>query len=223
MKKTAIILVAQLALAVGAMAQGSISGIGSALNSGAYGWFVTGVGNQQAGSGYLVGGLTATIYFSTSATAGIDTTIDNLNGTAGGGAAAQALFSADGFEQAASTITGLASTSGSGSTGWSGSYTLGSTFASSAIGSYAIVFTGTGAFANYSSVVAWTGNYGGNPAGSPPGTAYNAAPGSAPFSGLQNFANAANVDLTTTAVPEPAMMAMAGLGGLSLLAFRRRK
>jgi hypothetical protein len=221
MKKTIITLAATMAIAIGAMAQGSISGIGGALNNGNYGWFVTGVGNQQAGSGYYVGGLTASIFFSSSATSGNDTTLNGYNGTAGGGDAAQALLSGFGFQSVA-TVSGVSSTANSGSTGWATTYNLSSAFAPSTAGSYALVFTGVGAFSTYSSVVAWTGSYGGNPAGTPPGTPYNAAPTAAPFSGIQNFANAANIDMVTS-VPEPATMALFALGGASVLLFRRRK
>lgn len=218
MKKNVLIIAAQLTLAIGAMAQGSIAGIGAALNGAANGYVVTGVGNQTASSGYYVGGLTMNIFFSSSATSGNDTSINALNGTANGGNAAQALLGGFGFTSVASIINNLTS-SGSGTAGWAASYNLNSTFAPSAAGSYALVFTGAGAFSSYSSVVAWTGNYGGNPSATPPGTAYNANSGS---TGLNAFANAANIDLTTS-VPEPSSLALAGMGGLGMLMALRRK
>jgi len=222
--KKLILTCSVLAIAVGAMAQGAVGGFG--LGSGVY--VSAGAGNtQEFDSGLLSAGFTMQILFSSTATAANVAAINALNGSVlGGFANEQSTLTAEGFTTAAATVTGLAS-HGSASTmsGFPGSVQLNSAFAGSTVGYYALVFTATsGAYAGDTAVIA-SGNgtsAGGNYGAATPGTPYNIGSGStyASYLGSPGFND---IDLTVAPTPEPTTMALAGLGGLSLLALRRKK
>jgi len=220
MKKQLIIIAGSLALATGAMGQGAVTGFGQPQP-----FVSTGVGHvTEFDSGLYSGGLTMQIFFSSTATVNEINAINALNGTAGGGAAAQALLAGDGFLSVASTVTGLTANGNSSSISGFGTYQLNSTFAPSTVGYYALLFTGTsGAATGWTSVIAsGSGTSGGGNYGvGTPGTPYSIGSGStyASYLGSPGFND---IDLTTT-VPEPGTMALAAIGGASLLLFRRRK
>ena len=228
MKKTVIIALAASGFAVGAFAQGSIYNINN--SDGIY--LTTGVGNFNttvaSGASYYGAPFTLEVLFSSAATANEVSAINALNGTAGGGPTAAGDLTGDGFQNVGLT-GGPSTTAGSvlgDATGTSefgnvtgavaGGLDLSTAFAPNTAGYFAFVITGTGAFANYSTVLAFSGSYGGNPATG--GLPTDVSPG------LNTFAdNGINADLTTTSVPEPGTIALACLGGASLLLFRRKK
>jgi hypothetical protein len=88
----------------------------------------------------------------------------------------------------------------------------GSTIVSGTLGMYALLVTYTG---GYEGVMALNGG----------GTAYSVGGGQNPAASMfSNWASNQNLLLAIpTGVPEPATLALAGLGGLSMLFFRRRK
>jgi len=209
-----------LAIAVGAFAQGAVGGFGTPSP-----YVSAGVGNQQEfNSGNYSGGLTMQIFFSTAASAADVAAINALNGTAAGTYTAEsATLTAEGFTSVAS-VSGLTAASDVSSVAGFGTVNLSSAFAPSTIGYYALVFTGTsGAATGWTSVIA-SGNGtsgGGNYGVQTPGTPYSIGAGStyASYVGSPNFND---IDLVGV-VPEPTSMVLAGLGGLSLLALRRKK
>jgi len=148
--------------------------------------------------------------------------INALDGTAGGGAVAQALLVTDGFTEVSSatlygmTIGGVTDSVGNGTKG-SGYFnftnpTIGLPGApTSTTGWLAFDAVGAGAYSTYSGVLAFANGTGGNPVASPPGVA-------AAITGIDPLGK--NLDLTP--IPEPATLALVGLGSLSLMLFRRR-
>lgn len=208
MKKVILTLTAIAGLTLGAYAQGSLSNVDS---TGIY--FGDGVGSEDPTSlSVYVGNLTLEVFFSITATAGEVAAINNLDGTAGGGAAALAALGSDGFTEV--DLGGLSGSADANSmiSGFAATIDLSSAFASDTVGDLALYFVdpegASGAFA-------FSGNYGGQ------------QPAGAPFdlsgdSDLTSLASANNLALTSP-VPEPGIAALAGFGGLSLFLFRRKK
>jgi hypothetical protein len=210
MKKIIVLTLATTAIAFGAMGQGAL---GSINNTGIF--FGDGVGSQNTSSSSVyVGALTLEVFFSTTASGADLTAINNLNGTAGGGAAALAAINTDGFTEVdEGGVTGAAN-SNSQISGFTGTIDLSSAFGPNTAGDIVLYFEGTGGIAG---AFAFTGSYGGEQVTNPIGTPYTLSTDSA----LETLANGSNLALT--AVPEPGTMALAGLGGLSLFFFRRKK
>jgi hypothetical protein len=216
MKKTIITVLVASGFAVGAFAQGSLTGFNN-INQ----YITTGVGNNDVGTAngasYYQGALALQVFFSSSATQGQADQINALNGTAGGGAAALALFGGFGFQQ----VNVAALTGSSAGTAQLGGFidpvVLSSAFAANTAGFIAVyLMDSTG---NYSTAEVVSGNYGGDPTATPAGTPFKVQVPMNVFA-----ANGVNLDLTTTPVPEPSTLALAGLSGFGMLmAFRRKK
>lgn len=208
MKKVILISTAIVGLTLGAYAQGSLSNVN---NTGIY--FGDGVDSQDPTSlSVYVGNLTLEVFFSITATAGDVTAINNLDGTAGGGAAALAVLGSDGFTEV--DLGGLSGAADANSmiSGFAATIVLSSAFAPDTAGDLVLYFVdpegASGAFA-------FSGNYGGQ------------QPGGSPFdlsgdSDLTSLASANNLALTSP-VPEPGPAGLVGFGGLSLFLFRRNK
>jgi hypothetical protein len=174
---------------------------------------------------YFSGNVTIALYYaaSSSATAAQVSSINAFDGLAGGGTSALAALTADGFSEVS-----VPGNNGAGTTVGAGSYTVtsgtitsgpdtvgiyGSGVTANGSGWLALVVTGTGAYSAYSGVLVWDQpNLGGDPNAPTPGT---------PADVVQDPAGV-NLVLTTS-VPEPGTIALACLGGASLLMFRRKK
>jgi hypothetical protein len=76
----------------------------------------------------------------------------------------------------------------------------------------ALVATATIGGVGYEGIIAFANNSGGNPIATPPGVP-------AVLTGWGNL----NENLVLSPIPEPSTLALAGLGGLTLLLFRRRQ
>ena len=225
MKKLIVTTLATTAVALGALAQGSIGTVSTLQTGLTYG---VGQSDPNTAANWYVGNISLEVFYAPLAS---DTqiqinAINLLDGTPGGGVAALALMTslADGFVLASSsTLHGLtlgavtdAVGSGPNGTGYfnNGIGSVGlpgaATGANAWLAFYAV---GTGAYAGYSGVLAFANNTGGNPNASPtPGLPAN-------ITGIDPLN--LNLDLTP-AVPEPATMALIGLGSLSLMLFRRK-
>jgi PEP-CTERM motif len=222
MKKTIIVTLAASALTYGAYAQGSLTQVQGMFSSDGVTTPGSGASDPNSATTYYTGNVTLEIFYASTAnvTANQIAAINALDGTSGGGAAALALLNGDGFSLVSAGAGGTAgglnfavndggftaadpntidllAPAPTGTAGWIAMYAVGA----------------GGAFDQYSGVLAFAQNTGGNPTTTPAGTASVIATDPA---GL-------NLVLTTTAVPEPGTMALAGLGGLSLFLFRRKK
>jgi hypothetical protein len=212
MKKSLLTLGAVVAVAAGASAQG-VLGISNPSSAG----FNTTTSNPLASGGWYSGNLTLAIYTLASSAPVAQINADETSAaTVGAGiglitadGTLQDITASGGSVEAASqpvTVNGglLASTS-------EGTYGIGTsgTLSPTADIYYALVFTGGTGGVEGAVVLTGTGAY-------TPGTAQT----SDQASGLWP-ANQQNVFLTP--VPEPATLALAGLGGLSMLFLRRRK
>jgi len=225
MKKLALITMASAAAAFGVYGQGSLSGIQTTfVNEG-----IT-IGNGAHNSSYFTGNVDIELLYSSTATAGTVTALDALDGTESGSAELTTAQS-DGF-----SVVSLTSVNGQ-TTGIANNQTyavVNGAFAANngtdpnEIGLFTPVPTsGTGIMAMYVTIVggadngdsglfAWSGQaFGGSSQPPTPGipSAINKDPGP----------GGDNLDIVTAPVPEPATLAFAGLGGLSVLLFRRRK
>jgi len=224
MKKTVAATLLITCVAAGAFAQGSVSSIQSMFGTAG----ITTPGANAASSSladpslYYTGNVNVELFYASSGSVNQTqiNAINALDGTAGGGAAALALLASDGFTLVSAT-TPAGSTAGSIAFAVSqGGFTAADpntigllspvpTQGSGWLAMYAVGSGGT--YNNYSGVIAWNQtNMGGNPTTVPAGT-------------TANIQNPSSLNLVLTTVPEPGTMALAGLGGLSLLLFRRKK
>jgi hypothetical protein len=225
MKKQILTIVVATGLSLSVFAQGSVFVDANLPNFGAAGGITTQGANATSSSSattFLNPGGTAgnnfslAIWFSTTANSAEVTAINAFLNQTGGAAAAQALFAADGFTEADAGATLGNINDGSFAYSANGGNIVLPNVTTSASGYMALVGTAIGgAFNGYSGVIAFANNAGGNLGAVPAGTA-------ATFTGW----NALNENLVlspTTAVPEPSTMALAGLGSLAALMFRRKK
>jgi len=225
MKKTIIATLATAGMTLGALAQGSITGI-NIINTQVT---TADAANSTSASGatsWLTGDISLEIFYASSTTVSQTqiNAINALNGVSGLGALS--LIDSDGFVLAGDpslTSTTPGAISGyindgqfdfsTGAFGLSGA-PAGGTAANSWLVFYIV---GTGQYANYSGALAFANATGGNPNSSP-------TPGQpSGITGLDLIGADQGLNLSLSAVPEPGTMALAGLGGLSLFLFRRKK
>lgn len=219
MKKSILTAIATTCLATGAFAQGSLTGMeGLFHNDGVTTPGANDTNPNLAASGlYFTGTVSLELLYSSTATAGAITALNALDGTANGGAAALSLATSDGFTEV-NTTTQNGTTVGPLTFNVSGGDFTGTD--PNIVGLVNVPTGGSGDMALYlvdgssSGLLAWDqSSFGGNPNATPtPGT---------PASVQQDPAGD-NLVLEPTASPEPTTLAFAGLGGLSLLLFRRR-
>jgi hypothetical protein len=223
MKKFIVTTVATTALALGACAQGSIGQIQGMFSTDGITTSGLNASNPALADGglYYSGNITLALFYASTASVTADqiAAINALDGVSG--VSQYALMIADGFSLVSATPNVNSTTAGSlnfvvNSGGFTAAdpNTIGlvapaPTGVDAWIAMYAVA-TG-GAFDGYSGILAFAQNTGGNPTTTPAGTA------SVMATDPQNL----NLVLTT-AVPEPGTMALAALGGASLLFLRRR-
>jgi hypothetical protein len=219
MKKQIITILAASGMAVSALAQGSVN-IDASYNPGITTQGLNAI-NPATATTWYTGTMALAIWYAASASSNQLSAINAFLNVTGGEADALALLSSDGFVQV-STTTPTGSTVGSitDSVG-AGAFS----FAQSTIGLASPVVTGGngylalvgtevgGTHPGWSGVVAFANPLGGNPAAVPAGTP-----------ALLSGWNTLNENLVlSAAVPEPGTLALAALGGASLLLFRRKK
>jgi hypothetical protein len=221
MKKLIVTCVASTAVAAGAMAQGSIAGIDATSQ------YVTTQGanatDPNGASTWYTGSLTLEVLFSSAATAAQDiSSINAYNGTANGGYLAYQAALSDGFTEVSLTgdaTTSVGTVSGQASSGnnlrnFPDQVVLSTAFAPNTVGTFTFVFSTTIGGVTYYGTEAFSGSYGGQQVTSPLGTQAS----------VTDAINAIPENLVLTpVVPEPTTMALAALGGASLLLFRRKK
>jgi hypothetical protein len=217
MKKQIIAILAASGMAVSAFAQGSINidaGLASGVGVTTYG---ANAANPNTATTWFDGNISLALYYASAVTAAQLNAINALINTTGG--TALSLLTADGFVQA-STTTPTGSTVGtvtgavSGGTISFSTATIGLTGVPTSTSGYlALVGTAVGGtYAGWSGVLAFANSTGGNPTAVPPGTAAS----------LIGW-NTLSQNLVLSSVPEPTTLALAALGGASLLLFRRKK
>jgi PEP-CTERM motif len=215
-KKFIITTVAVSALSLSALAQGSLNVNATVAND--PGITLQGVNatSTTLATTYFSGTMSLQVWFLAGTT--VPANIDALNGI--NGTAAAALLGPDGFTEVSTTTFG-GSTVGSvngtisgGSFAFGGNIGLGSAVPTATQGVLALVGTAVGgANAGWIGVIDFVNSTGGNPTTVPAGTP-------ATLTGW----GALNQNLVLTSpVPEPSTMALAGLGGVAALLFRRRK
>jgi len=217
MKKSLLISLATTGIAAGAMAQGSLGGFTGVFDS--YGFTVGPGQTTSSATAYFTGNVDIELLYSTSATSGTVAALNALDGTSSGLATAEG----DGFVVVSTTsVTGATTGDADGQTFAVSGGELTSADPSEVGLAAPVPTSGTGIIAmfasvvggadnGYSGLVAWSNQaFGGNPTTHPAGQ--DAA--------TDTDAPGVNLDMVTT--PEPTTLAFAGLGGLSLLLFRRR-
>lgn len=219
MKKIVLTAMATAAVAFGAYAQGSLGNIQTMFSSDGI-TFGAGQANPASASDYFTGNVNIEILYSSTATAG---TVSALNALAGTGANALAAAESDGFANVLASPTDTSLSAGSIEFAVSGGdFTVADpnqvgleapvpTSGTGALAIYAVEVNGNGGAAGWSGLLSWIQATGGNLNAAPAGTAAI----------VTQDPGGDNLDLTP--VPEPATLAVAGLGGLSLMLFRRRK
>ena len=225
MKKIIVTTLATSCVALGVFAQGSVTQVQNMFQTDGITTPGANASNPALADGslYYSGGVNVELFYAASGslTQTQINAINALDGTAGGGAAALALLMSDNFTLVSATTT-AGSTAGSlaytasGGALSTGPNTIGllspvPTGGSGWLAMYAVGSGGT--YNGYSGVIAWSqSSLGGNPTTTPtPGIPSNI------------HQDPAGLNLVLTTVPEPGTMALAGLGGLSLLLFRRKK
>ncbi len=214
MKTIILTALATTAIVTGAMAQGSLTGFNAVTQ-----YVTTSDGPDPADPGnattWYTGGLTMEVYFSANATAPDIAAINALNGTDVSGLAT-ALAAEDFFQVGLSGGIGspVGSVRGSANEGSFAGFPepiyLSSAFGQNTPGAFVFLFEGTSSsYDGWSGADAIFGNYGSdvNP--------FNVAPA------LDNLGDQQNLVLAP--IPEPGTIALAALGGASLLLFRRKK
>jgi len=227
MKKLILTTLATAAVASGAFAQGSISQM--QIMFVADGITTPGPGAQTPGvaTTYYTGSVALELFYAPSNSTSLANiaAINALDGTAGGGAAALTLLGTDGFTLVSSTNlstttvgNGVGSvvfpvSGGDFSAADPNQVNLLSPAATSANAVIAMYLVGDAAdaFNGSSGVLAFLQNTGGNPYITPAGTPSTMA------------VDPEGLNIVLEPVPEPTTIALATLGGASLLLFRRRK
>ena len=221
MKKIIVTTLATTAMALGAFAQGSLGQVQGMFSNDGITTQGANASNPNLATTWYTGNIALELFYaSTATTAAQIATINALDGTPGGGLSAFMLLGSSGFSLVSST-TLLGSTAGSLAFPVSGGgfnaadpNTIGllAPAPTAANGWMALYLVGSGgAFNDFSGVLAFAQNTGGSPVSAPPGTAAVMAK------------DPAGLNLVLTQVPEPTTMALAALGGASLLLFRRKK
>jgi hypothetical protein len=218
MKKLILTTLAAGCLSLSAFSQGSVNVTSGFLNDNG-GVTLFGTPNAVSPSlatGWLDGAnLSIQLYYAAggSVSGAQLNAINSLNNVANGAPSAVALLAGDGFSLVANTFAVSSFGSFTVTNSASGLVSL-ATVPTSTSAFLALVITDTSSGANqgWSGVLAFANSTGGNPAGAPPGTPAN-------LTGWDGL----GVNLVLAPVPEPATLALAGLGGLSLLLFRRKK
>jgi hypothetical protein len=219
--KKLVTTLAVAGVAAGAFAQGSVTQIQNMFSSDGITAQGANAADPASATTWFSGTVTIALYYAASASvsAGQASTINTLDATAGAAALAQALT--DGFVLDSATTT-AGSTAG-GVTGYTVT-TGGITAGPNTIGLLApaptsgngwlgmLVTEVGGANDGAQGFIVWSqGNLGGNPTTTPAGIPATIA------------VDPAGLNIVLTPVPEPATMALAALGGASLLLFRRKK
>lgn len=211
------------AVSAGAFAQGSLNVDGGLSNNPGFTTQGANATSTANATTYFTGTVSLEVFALASATQTQLNTINSFLNTTGGGAAALAAATGDGFVEVSTT------TPTSGVVGAvTGSINGGSfAFAPATVGLSSAVATSTteslllfativgGADNGWSGAIAFNNSTGGNPTTTPPGT-------TASLLGW-NTLNENLVLSAPGAVPEPTTMALAGLGSLSLFLLRRKK
>jgi len=226
MKKQIAVALASSALVSGALAQGSINVDAQLSNFGSAGGITTQGANAtstaSATTWLNIAGATGnnfslSVYYVTSGNFVNNyslSAINSLLNTTGGATTALTELAADGF--ALATAAPVLGNVNNGSFNFAPPVVALANAPTSGNGYLALYGQAVGgAFNGYSGVIAFANAFGGNPSATPAGSP-------ATLSGWNTLNE--NLVLSPSApVPEPATMALAALGGASLLLFRRRK
>lgn len=222
MKKLIITTLATSVVALGAFAQGSITKMQTMFVSDGITTPGLNATSPSLATTWYTGNIALELFYASlgSVTSGQIAAINALDGTVGGGAAALALMNSDGFVLA-STTTLMGSTPGSIAFAVNQGYlsptsnpnTVGLTGVPTGVNAWIAMYAvgSTAPYIGYSGVLAFAQNTGGSPIASPPGTAANMA--TDPVG--ENL-------VLEMPIPEPATLALVGLGSLSLMLFRRK-
>ena len=216
MKKIILTTLAAGCLTFSAFSQGSIYiGTGGlAVNNAGVTTFGVNAQNTATASQWFTGNLTWQLWYAPSGSVNPSqlTAINAFNNVANGASSALQLLSGDGFTQIAGGAAPCSDGGFTATNNSSGQINL-PTVPTSTSAFLALVLTDTsaGAMNGWEGVLAFANGTGGNPTATPPGLPTN----------LTGW-DALNVNLVMSSVPEPATMVLVGLGGLALVAFRRR-